>query len=40
METLRRNSSVSSSIGVRGADIRKQAITGPCSFIRVVHGGR
>ncbi|CAF0730763.1 unnamed protein product [Rotaria sordida] len=34
---IRRNSSVSSVTGIRTADLRKQTISGPCTFIRIVH---
>ncbi|CAF1623990.1 unnamed protein product [Rotaria magnacalcarata] len=37
MESSRRNSTVSSVGGLRTADARKQIISGPCTFIRIVH---
>lgn len=40
MESSRRNSSVSSIGALRVAELRKQAASGPCTFIRIVHSGR
>lgn len=40
MEVSRRNSSVGSSGPIRLTDIRKQAVSGNCTFVRLVHGGR
>lgn len=39
METSRRNSNISSIAPVKTTEIKKQIISGTCTFIRLVYGG-